>query len=80
MSSTATPLTTDERMAALFALVDEIHKHSKELTDYCEQFLNAKIGEHEFLAREVVDRSRDVARLTAPLNLIIGAAGNAEVK
>ena len=80
MSSTATPLTNDERMAALFAVVDEVHKHSKELTDYCEQFLSAKVGEHDFLAREVVDRSRDVARLIAPLNLIIGAADNGEVR
>lgn len=79
MSSTATTLTTDERMAALFAVIDDVHKLAAELVGNCEEFLNAKIGDHEFYAREVATGARTVGNLVAPLNLVI-AADNGEVK
>lgn len=72
MSSTAMPLTDDERIAAVFAVADDLNRLAADLQNMCAEFLNAKLGEHEFRARDVAGTARSIGNLVAPLDLLIG--------
>lgn len=71
--TSSTILSTDERYAAAFAIVEDLEGLGESLIDMCHEFTNAPIAELELRAGDVVGQVRMISQLMRPLERLADA-------